>query len=52
MNKVADHPIEDVFGDEIIEGDTYFVFGQNIVLLENLKSYLIQYHNVECFQAQ
>ncbi|EEM02467.1 YqaI family protein [Bacillus pseudomycoides] len=52
MKKVADHPIEDVFGDEILSGETYFVFGEHIVLEENLKSYLIQHYSIDCFQAQ
>ncbi|WP_141520879.1 YqaI family protein [Bacillus pseudomycoides] len=52
MKKVADHLIEDFYGDEILSGETYFVFGEHIVLEENLKSYLIHYHNVNCFQAQ
>ncbi|KAA0777649.1 hypothetical protein DN392_06510 [Bacillus sp. BB51/4] len=52
MKEVTDHPIEDMFGDEILSGETYFVFGEHIVLEENLKSYLIEKQNVECFQAQ
>lgn len=52
MKKVVDHPIEDFYGDEVLSNETYFVFGEHVVLEENLKSYLIQQHNVECFQAQ
>ncbi|ANT40100.1 hypothetical protein P4I81_07995 [Bacillus cereus] len=51
MNKVADHPIEDFYGDEILSGETYFIFGEHVVLEENLKLYLIQHQNVECFRA-
>lgn len=52
MEKVADHPIEDFYGDEILRNETYFVFGEHIVLEQNLKTYLIHHHNVNCFQAQ
>nr|WP_141547600.1 hypothetical protein [Bacillus pseudomycoides] len=52
MEKVANHPIEDFYGDEILSGETYFVFGEHVVLEENLKSYLIEKHEVLCFQAQ
>lgn len=49
--KEPDHPIEDVYGCEIQQDDKYFVFGQDIVLKENLTEYLIEKHNVECFKA-
>ncbi|MGG0645464.1 hypothetical protein ABE083_00775 [Bacillus mycoides] len=52
MKKVADYPIEDFFGYEILSGDTYFDFGEEIVLKENLTKYLIERHQIECFQAQ
>lgn len=51
MKTVEDHPIEDIFGDEITSDDVYFVFGRNIVLESNLKTYLIQHQFVECFRA-
>lgn len=51
MEKVADHPIEDVFGDEICSNDVYFVFGNDVVLEENLKTYLINNQQVYCFRA-
>ncbi|WP_144466545.1 YqaI family protein [Bacillus nitratireducens] len=50
--KEPDHPIEDFYGCEIKQDDTYFMFGQNVVLKENLTEYLIEQQNVECFQAQ
>lgn len=50
--KDDDHPIEDIFGEEIKTDDIYFKFGEHIVLEHNLKSYLIEQHQVECFQAQ
>ncbi|MEN1934994.1 hypothetical protein AAIE21_05125 [Paenibacillus sp. 102] len=50
--KQDDHPIEDVFGEEIKTDDVYYKFGEHIVLENNLKSYLIDQQNVECFQAQ
>lgn len=46
-----DHPIEDIFGDEIQCGDVYFTFGNDVVLEENLKTYLIKNQQVECYQA-
>ncbi|HGH7178516.1 TPA: hypothetical protein ACJMKL_000656 [Bacillus luti] len=49
--KEPDHPIEDCYGCEIQQDDKYFVFGQDIVLKENLTEYLIEKHNVECFKA-
>lgn len=49
--KEPDHPIEDLYGCEIQQGDRYFVFGQDVVLKENLTDYLIEQQNVECFKA-
>ncbi|PEZ60904.1 YqaI family protein [Bacillus cereus] len=49
--KETDHPIEDVYGDEIMQGDVYYKFGDYIVLEYNLKPYLIERQNVECFRA-
>jgi hypothetical protein len=49
--KEPDHPIEDVYGCEIKQDDKYFMFGQDVVLKENLTEYLIEKHNVECFKA-
>ncbi|MCG3786566.1 hypothetical protein LT338_01360 [Bacillus sp. UTDS19-33BHI26] len=50
-SKEPDHPIEDVFGCEIKQDDKYFMFGQDVVLKENLTEYLIEKQNVECFRA-
>jgi hypothetical protein len=49
--KEPDHPIEDFYGCEIRQDDKYFMFGQNVVLEENLTKYLIDQQNVECFKA-
>ncbi len=49
--KEPDYPIEDFFGYEILPDDVYYKFGEHIVLEGNLKSYLIQFQNVECVQA-
>ncbi|TXR98712.1 hypothetical protein DN390_16335 [Bacillus sp. SH7-1] len=49
--KEPDHPIEDVYGCEIQQDDKYFMFGQDVVLKENLVDYLIEQQNVECFKA-
>ena len=46
------HPVEDVLGSEIVSDDVYFIFGNDVVLEENLKVYLIKNQNVECFRAQ
>lgn len=49
--KEPDHPIEDYYGCEIKQDDKYFMFGQNVVLEENLTNYLFDEHSVECFRA-
>ncbi|WP_410985954.1 YqaI family protein [Bacillus paranthracis] len=49
--KEPDHPIEDFYGCEIQQDDKYFMFGQDVVLKENLADYLIEQQNVECFKA-
>ena len=49
--KIEDYPIEDIFGDEICEGDTYFVFGKDTVLQSNVKQYLIEKQQVQCYEA-
>ncbi|MGG0258442.1 hypothetical protein ABEY48_15185 [Bacillus mycoides] len=50
--KEPDHPIEDFYGNEIMKDETYFVFDCNIVLEQNLKQYLTEEYEVECYQAQ
>ncbi|XLP21561.1 hypothetical protein ACFMB7_23920 [Bacillus toyonensis] len=49
--KRDDHPIEDAFGEEIKTDDVYYKFGEQVVLEHNLKAYLIEQQNVECFRA-
>ncbi|PGW47591.1 YqaI family protein [Bacillus thuringiensis] len=49
--KEPDHPIEDFYGCEIKQDDTYFMFGEDAVLKENVTEYLIEQQNVECFRA-
>lgn len=51
MKTVEDHPVEDIFGDEIWTGDVYYVFGKEVVNASNLQRYLIENQQVECFQA-
>ena len=51
MTPVEDHPIEDVFGFEIVPNDVYYQFGQDIVSETNLQTYLIEKHNIPCFRA-
>lgn len=50
-SKEPDHPVEDFYGCEIKQDDKYFMFGQDIVLKENLTEYLVEHQNVECFKA-
>jgi hypothetical protein len=52
MKRVEDHPIEDVFGVEIYPGDVYWVFGKDVVNDINLKRFLLENQQVECFKAQ
>ncbi|MEK5107059.1 hypothetical protein MHI57_09805 [Cytobacillus sp. FSL K6-0129] len=51
VKKVTDHPVEDAYGLEIQEGDVYWMFGKTVVSDLNLKTYLIEEHNMECFRA-
>lgn len=52
LNEVADHPIEDVYGMEILPGDVYWVIGKDIVNDMSLATYLIEHLQVPCFKAQ
>ncbi|HFK2719136.1 TPA: hypothetical protein ACG1DY_004985 [Escherichia coli] len=52
MKPVEDYPIEDIFGDEICTDDVYFIFGKDVVIETNLKRYLIEKQQFECFRAQ
>lgn len=52
IKNVEDHPIEDVFGLEIYPGDLYWKFGNDVVNDVNLKTYLIEKQQVECYRAQ
>lgn len=52
IKHVEDHPVEDVLGSEIQNEDVYFVFGNEVVLEENLKDYLFKNKNVECYRVQ
>jgi hypothetical protein len=51
IKHVEDYPIEDVFGLEIWPGDLYWVFGNDVVNDSNLKTYLIEKHQVKCYRA-
>ncbi|RHW37294.1 hypothetical protein D1B31_16125 [Neobacillus notoginsengisoli] len=51
MEKDNDYPIEDTFGDEIQDGDVYFVFGKDVVTEGNLQRYLIERQQVPCYRA-
>lgn len=50
-NLVEDYPTEDIFGTEIIPGDTYFKFGEIIVLAQNIDDYLLEHLNADVFKA-
>ncbi|MFL0365342.1 hypothetical protein ACH0BF_20250 [Pseudobacillus sp. 179-B 2D1 NHS] len=44
IEKVADHPIEDLFGEEICADDLYFIMPNGeIVLSHNLGDYMIKH---------
>lgn len=47
----ANQPTKDFFGDEIWPDDTYYKFGKDVVVETNLKRYLIEIKQVECYQA-
>ncbi|MED3275197.1 hypothetical protein BK703_00340 [Bacillus thuringiensis serovar silo] len=49
--KEPNHPIEDFYGCEIQQDDKYFMFGQDVVLKENVTEYLIEQQNVACFRV-
>lgn len=51
-NLVEDYPTEDIFGTEIIPGDTYFKFGEIIVLAQNIDDYLLEHLNVKVLKAK
>ncbi|WP_157452334.1 YqaI family protein [Bacillus sp. J33] len=51
METCENHPVEDVFGDEICSNDVYFIFGNDVVLEGNLKTYLIGNQQVSCYRA-
>lgn len=50
-NFVEDYPTEDVFGTEILPGDTYFKFGEIIVLSQNIDDYILEHLNADVFKA-
>jgi hypothetical protein len=53
QQREADHPVEDVFGDEIMSNDIYFVMKDgSIVLEQNLGEYAIEYMNAIEKQAE
>lgn len=52
IKAIADHPVEDFLGSEIQSNDVYFIFNDDVVLEENLKVYLIEYHDIQCFRAE
>lgn len=46
-----DHPIEDIYGLEIGSEDCYWIFGNDVVSDTNLKNYLIEKQNAQCYKA-
>ncbi|WEG13970.1 hypothetical protein PU629_06275 [Pullulanibacillus sp. KACC 23026] len=52
MKAVEDHPVEDMFGDEILSGDVYFELHSVVVLDKNIKRYLVEVQEVKCYKAQ
>lgn len=50
---VADHPIEDMYGDEIRTGDKYFIDDAGrVVLQENVRDYLMDQCGVVFYEAK
>ncbi|MBP3037953.1 hypothetical protein J9303_00330 [Bacillaceae bacterium Marseille-Q3522] len=49
--QIDDHPTEDIYGDEILPGDTYYTFGEDVVLEMNLKAYVIDYKDAKYLKA-
>ncbi|MDO6448120.1 hypothetical protein [Oceanobacillus profundus] len=50
--EIEDNPIEDTYGLEIYPGDVYWIFGNDVVNDINLKTYLIENQQVQCYRAQ
>ncbi|WP_309087159.1 hypothetical protein [Domibacillus sp.] len=53
QERESDYPIEDIFGDEIMSNDIYFVMKDGSVVLEqNLAEYAVQYLDASEKQAE
>ncbi|MEK4495123.1 YqaI family protein [Ureibacillus sp. FSL W8-0352] len=52
FTQVDDYPTEDVFGTEILPGDVFFKFGEDIVLSQNIDDYLLEHLNVKVLKAK
>lgn len=53
MREVEDTPVEDMFGDEIMSNDIYFIMKDgSIVLEQNLSEYAVQYMDALEKQAE
>lgn len=53
LRQVEDHPVEDMFGDEIMKDDLYFIMkGGEIVLEQNLSEYAVKYLSAVETQAK
>jgi len=53
QERETDYPVEDIFGDEIMSNDIYFVMKDgSIVLEQNLGEYAVQYLNASEKQAE
>ncbi|MGG2053077.1 hypothetical protein ABFY48_01670 [Lysinibacillus pakistanensis] len=52
MKTVEDHPIEDMYGSEIREGDIYYIFGESVVLEGNLDDYITEHLKGEIHLAK
>lgn len=43
MRQVEDYPVEDVFGDEVMQHDLYFIMKDGTIVLEqNLSEYAVK----------
>jgi len=53
IEHVEDHPVEDMFGTEIVPGDGYFIDSNGLVIFaNNIEDYLIEVVGCEAFIAK
>ena len=51
--RAEDHPVEDMFGSEIRQGDKYFIDeNRNAVLMENIRDYVQEVMGAVFYEAK